>query len=533
MRSIVSRNRLGRQPRRAGGSSSAAPARSPAPSCSDRRSSPRAAATTTTTAAAAGAAAVAATGPRDLELDRLHDRPVARRLRGRRPASRSTTPRTSTTTTSTSRRSGPNLSQGEGIGRDGMVLTDWMASRLINQVDPPWVQPFDDAEFPNKANLVAALAVAGVRPARARTARRGRAGITGHRVQHRARPARRSARSTTSSPSSGTKTVLTEMRDTVGLFMLATGADPTKPDVRQLPSPRSTRCEKAVDDGQIDGFNGNDYVADLGAGNLAAAFAWSGDVAQITLDNPDVRFAVPETRRDALVRQLPHPDRHRQGRPRRREWINFFYDPENAAVLTAGIQFISPVAGRRRSADGDGRRRGRARRQPARRADRRVPRVAVASSGRSTRRTKRSSTSGSPRSSARADARSTSAGRERARRRGPPSAAGVTPWLLLAPGMLWLLAVLLRPALHAVPDVAVGAHRPLLGPDVQLGVGELRRRVLAVRRPVLPVVPLRRDRDAARAADRVPARVRDRVPRRTVRATCCSASSSCRSSRTS
>ena len=28
----------------------------------------------------------------------------------------------------------PNLSQGKGTGRDGMVLTDWMASRLINQV---------------------------------------------------------------------------------------------------------------------------------------------------------------------------------------------------------------------------------------------------------------------------------------------------------------------------------------------------------------------------------------------------------------
>ena len=27
------------------------------------------------------------------------------------------------------------------------------------------------------------------------------------------------------------------------------------------------------------------------------------------------------------------------------QWINFFYDPANAAVLTAEIQFISPVQG--------------------------------------------------------------------------------------------------------------------------------------------------------------------------------------------
>ena len=34
---------------------------------------------------------------------------------------------------------------------------------------------------------------------------------------------------------------------------------------------------------------------DLGNGNLAAAFAWSGDVAQITMDNPDVSFVVPDS----------------------------------------------------------------------------------------------------------------------------------------------------------------------------------------------------------------------------------------------
>ena len=67
----------------------------------------------------------------------------------------------------------PNLSQGKGTGRDGMVLTDWMASRLINQVDPPWVQPFDEAKFPNKANLSPPCRTRrSTRPAS--TARRGR-----------------------------------------------------------------------------------------------------------------------------------------------------------------------------------------------------------------------------------------------------------------------------------------------------------------------------------------------------------------------
>jgi len=142
---------------------------------------------------------------------------------------------------------------------------------------------------------------------------------------------------------SGTKTVLTEMRDTVGLFMLNTGADPTQPTY-DAAQPAFDALEKAVNDGKIDGFNGNDYVGDLGAGNLAAAFAWSGDVAQITLDNPDVRYAIPDAGGMLWSDNFMIPigtDKVDLAT----EWINFFYDPHNAAVLTAGIVYNSPVAG--------------------------------------------------------------------------------------------------------------------------------------------------------------------------------------------
>jgi len=99
-----------------------------------------------------------------------------------------------------------------------------------------------------------------------------------------------------------------------------------------------------VNDGKIDGFNGNDYVGDLGAGNLAAAFAWSGDVAQITLDNPDVRYAIPDAGGMLWSDNFMIPigtDKVDLAT----EWINFFYDPHNAAVLTAGIVYNSPVTG--------------------------------------------------------------------------------------------------------------------------------------------------------------------------------------------
>ena len=90
----------------------------------------------------------------------------------------------------------PNLSKDQSIDRDGFVLTDWMANRLINQVK--WVQKFDEAAFPNKANLRTALEVAVVRPhplvQRAVGERRHR-----DRLQHRHHRQGDPARSTTSS----------------------------------------------------------------------------------------------------------------------------------------------------------------------------------------------------------------------------------------------------------------------------------------------------------------------------------------------
>ena len=85
-------------------------------------------------------------------------------------------------------------------------------------------------------------------------------------------------------------------------------------------------------------------MSDLATGNLGAAFAWSGDVAQISRDNPDVRFVLPES--GGLIWSdnylIPAGAHHRAAAT---EWIDFFYEPEEAARLTASVQYISPVQG--------------------------------------------------------------------------------------------------------------------------------------------------------------------------------------------
>ena len=235
----------------------------------------------------------------------------------------------------------PNLSKGKGIGRDGMVLTDWMANRLINQLDPRWVQPFVADKFPNKKNLRAALKSPGFDPQRTYSAPWA-TGMTG--IAYNIKITKKEIKTIDDFLAvSGTRTVLTEMRDTVGLFMLADGKDITKATFADAQG-AFDKLAKAVADNKINGFNGNEYVNDLGAGNLAAAFAWSGDVAQITLDNPDVRFAIPDSGGTLWSDNFMIPigtTRADLGT----EFINFFYDPRNAAVLTAGIQYVSPVDG--------------------------------------------------------------------------------------------------------------------------------------------------------------------------------------------
>ena len=80
--------------------------------------------------------------------------------------------------------------------------------------------------------------------------------------------------------------MLTEMRDTLGLVMLALGRDPTKATQADAKA-ACDRIKKARESGQIRKFTGNDYAEDLAAGNIAIAFAWSGDIQGLSADNPD------------------------------------------------------------------------------------------------------------------------------------------------------------------------------------------------------------------------------------------------------
>ena len=89
----------------------------------------------------------------------------------------------------------------------------------------------------------------------------------------------------------GRVTILSEMRDTVGVVMLAQGNDPanfTEDDYNAA----IAELQKQIDAGQIRQVSGNDYIAALETGDVVAAIGWSGDVA--ALGDP-YKFVIPES----------------------------------------------------------------------------------------------------------------------------------------------------------------------------------------------------------------------------------------------
>jgi ABC-type Fe3+/spermidine/putrescine transport system ATPase subunit/spermidine/putrescine-binding protein len=133
----------------------------------------------------------------------------------------------------------------------------------------------------------------------------------------------------------------TEMRDTLGLVMLSQGNDPATATEETMDQALDA-IEEAAASGQVRRFTGNDYLQDIDNGNFAACIAWSGDIMQST--NPDVHFVFPEEGAMSWFDTMVIPIGAANG-VAAAQWMNFVYDPVNAARITASVQYVSPVAG--------------------------------------------------------------------------------------------------------------------------------------------------------------------------------------------
>lgn len=232
------------------------------------------------------------------------------------------------------------LAQGQPTGWDIVVLTDWMIAKLIRfgyleelhhenlpnfaaNAGQKFKDPFYDPD--NKYSVPWAAGITGIGYNRALTGR----DLTS--IEDLFDPA-----------FAGHIGMFTEMRDTFNFMFHLLGVEPADATLEDAEAATQKLREQA-DAGLVRGYYGNDYADQLAGGNLWATMAWSGDVFALQLDEPDLRFIVPEeggnkwTDNMSIPLGAEHPtDAH--------AFMDFVYRPDIATQITEWVWYESPVA---------------------------------------------------------------------------------------------------------------------------------------------------------------------------------------------
>jgi spermidine/putrescine transport system substrate-binding protein len=233
------------------------------------------------------------------------------------------------------------LSQGQSIDRDIFVFTD--NSRYPQLlVDKKWVEPLQKDKIPNFSNLIDAQASPSFDPDRAYSLP-WQSGMTGIAYNEDVTgPVTSIDQLLGDAKLKGKVTMLTEMADSVGLVMLDNGDDPSVVTDETF-NGAIDRVQKAVDDGQIRRFTGNDYAQPLTKGDIAAAVAWSGDVVQLLASNPKLKWVIPEKGAMIWTDNMFVPLGGSSATAS--TYMNFVYDPKIAAQIAAYVNYVTPVKG--------------------------------------------------------------------------------------------------------------------------------------------------------------------------------------------
>ena len=233
------------------------------------------------------------------------------------------------------------LKLNKDIGYDLICPTDWMAARYIRL---GYAQKLDKANIPNSKNILPALASVPYDTDRSYSLTWQ--GIMGgftwnkeklpkgiHTLDELFAPANK-----------GKIEVLTELRDTVGVIMLAQGVDITKFTKDQYFNALDF-LQKKIADGFIRQVKGNDYKEDLISGDAVAVIGWSGDAFQLAAENDGkFEFAIPESGGTISADNFIIPSTSKN-KANVEKLINYYYEPEVAAKVAAYVNYITPVQG--------------------------------------------------------------------------------------------------------------------------------------------------------------------------------------------
>ena len=240
----------------------------------------------------------------------------------------------------------PQLEAGVSTGWDLIVLTDWMAAKVV---EAGWAEEIDQANTPTAA-------------ANVRDELRGlpwdpdfkyhypwQSGATGLGYNSKSTKRELTKLADLFDPAfAGKVTLLDDTRDTFPLMHLMLQvqgkASANKPEEITAEDAQVVHdyLKPFVDSGHIRAFRGNAYLQDFGSGDTWAAMVWSGDLASSA--GPDDVFVYPEEGSmiwtDNMI--IPKGAEHKYTAELMMDWV---YDVDRAARLANFIYYLSPVKG--------------------------------------------------------------------------------------------------------------------------------------------------------------------------------------------
>ncbi len=234
----------------------------------------------------------------------------------------------------------PVLDKGQDTGWDLIVLTDWMAGKVIRL---GWAEQMDLGNLPNVTANLQDVYKGVTWDATNDHHVPWQSGMTGLGYDTKKAASLTSVHEFFDLKYKGNIDYLTEMRDTVGLTMLHLGKDPgaaTRADCDAA----IAEIKRVQDAGMAAVFKGNAYAQDLTGGNILLAMAWSGDIIVAQADVATLTFNVA-TEGGMLWTDnciIPKGALHKYTAEL---MIDFCYDPKIAAQLAAYINYITPVKG--------------------------------------------------------------------------------------------------------------------------------------------------------------------------------------------
>lgn len=243
------------------------------------------------------------------------------------------------------------LEAGSDTGADTFCLTDWMVSRLIAAGQ---VQELDYSKLENvTANIDPAFkdTFGAFDPGRKYSLPwKGIIGAVGyHKANYKALTGQDAPTSLDDlwvPELKGKIEVLAEMRDTLGIFMLADGVDIdkfTKDDfMRTL-----DKFNGLVQSGHIRGVKGNSYIEDYISGDAVAGIVWAGDLVATNLENgnEDLGYVLLDSGSTFATDNFVIPN-GAVNVENAHELINYYFDPAVLAKSAlGGVFYVPPVLG--------------------------------------------------------------------------------------------------------------------------------------------------------------------------------------------